>query len=247
MSAPTKTSAILIHDLSFGYPDCPVLTHLSLSVEQGEFIGIIGPNGGGKTTLLHLLMGFLRPELGSILLDGLPPKRRREEIGFVPQHFQYDRQFPITVLEVVLMGRLSAAPRFGGYSKEDRAVAYEALERVTMRPAASSLFAELSAGQSQRVLLARALASKPRYLFLDEATANVDPATQENLYRLLRELKEQMTILLVTHDLKTALSSVDRMLLVQGDATLLSKEQVCEHFALGLYHPPIHLKPAVNR
>lgn len=246
-STPSKSpraksqGAIDVAHLSFDYPGHPVLKDVSFKVSPGEFLGIIGPNGGGKTTLLHLLMGFLKPNHGEILLGGESPKKKRLEIGFVPQHFQYDRAFPITALEIVLMGRLSQAPRFGGYSKQDYKIAWEMIDTVGMKSHARAQFCELSAGQAQRILLARALSGNPHYLFLDEAVANIDPATQEEVYKLLKQLKNNITTLLVTHDMRAALSQVDRVLLVDGTVVPYSQEEVCEHFALGLYHPPINL------
>lgn len=225
--------------LSFSYPDQPVLSGVNFEIKPGEFVGIIGPNGGGKSTLLELLMGFLIPSSGSISIAGQPPRRQRPHMGLVPQNFQYDRQFPISVLDVVLTGRLAFAPMLGSYSIEDKRIAHELLEKVGMKRYIHAPFSDLSGGQMQRVLLARALVSFPRFLFLDEATSNIDKATAEAIYELLNELKGQMTILLVTHDLYLALKYVDRMLLVENQVTPLSKDEVCKHFAIGLYHPPL--------
>lgn len=224
--------AISVNGLFFSYKEMAVLEDVCLEIAEGEFVAFIGPNGGGKTTLLHLLMGFLKPQKGSISLSS-------ESIGYVPQHFRFDRLFPITVLEVVLQGRLSKAPLFGAYRREDKSRALEALEKVGMSTYAGELFAQLSGGQAQRVLLARALVSESAFLFLDEPMANIDPAAQNILYTILKSLKGTITILMVTHDLHTAIKEVDRLFCVQKRLFPLAPENVCEHFALGLYHPPL--------
>lgn len=229
---------ITLSDLTFSYPGNEVLSDVSFEIKEGEFIGIIGPNGGGKTTLLHLMMGFLKPVSGKILLDGLPPKKRRKEMAFVPQSFQFDRQFPISTLEVVLTGRLSVSTYFGRWREKDKKTALEMLEKVGLASYAKSPFSELSGGQAKRALIARALVSHPHYLFLDEAFANIDPSTQEVICQLLLELKGEITILLVTHDLKEVLHHVDRLFLVEKTLSSLSPSEVCDHFAMGLYHPP---------
>lgn len=236
--------SIRVSNLDFSYPGRPVLQRVNFEVARGEFLGIIGPNGGGKTTLLSLLMGFLKPTRGQISLHDQPPQKRRLEIGYVPQNFHYDRQFPITVLEVVLTGRLGFHSWFG-YRQEDKRMALETLDRVGLKQKAHLHFSELSGGQAQRVLIARALVSQPRFLFLDEAVSNIDPVAQEEIYQLLYDLKKEITILMVTHDLKSAINHVHRVLLIQGTASLLSKEELCEHFALGVYHPPL-IKTSLN-
>lgn len=225
--------AIEVKDLHFAYQDTRVLENISFTVPHGQFVGIIGPNGGGKTTLLHLLMGFLKPIRGKItLLKGA-------KLGWVPQHFRYDRNFPITVLEVVLMGLLSRAPRFGGYAQKDKEEALAALDKVGMRSFHDYGFAALSGGQAQRVLLARALVNDPDIIFLDEPTANVDLTATEDIYKALTALKGKKTILMVTHDLRAAVQSVERVLCVEKTLQEMSPKQVCEHFALGLYHTPL--------
>lgn len=225
--------------LSFSYEEGPVLNNLSFSVEEGEFIGLIGPNGGGKTTLLYLLMGFLKPQMGSLTLFDKSPKKARTLLGWVPQNFLYDRHFPITVTEVVLMGRLSRHPWYGHYDKSDRREALEALERMGIADHANASLAALSAGQAQRVFIARALATHPKLLLLDEPTSNIDMRSQEDIYKLLEKLKKEMTILMVTHDLKAVCQYVERIFCIQKDLSVLSKKEVCAHFAMGLYHSPL--------
>ncbi len=225
--------------LSFSYEEGLVLDNLSFSVEEGEFIGLIGPNGGGKTTLLYLLMGFLKPLTGSLTLFGMSPKKARTMMGWVPQNFLFDRHFPITVSEVVLMGRLSRQPWYGHYDKSDREEVLNALEKLGMADYADSSLAALSAGQAQRVFIARALVGHPKILLLDEPTSSIDMHSQEEIYKFLEKLKKEMTILMVTHDLRAVSQYVERIFCVQKELSVLSKEEVCAHFAMGVYHPPL--------
>ncbi len=230
---------IIVNNLSFDYGLTKIFHDISLEIKRGEFLGIIGPNGGGKTTLLRLLMGFLKPQSGSILIDGKEPQAEQNKIAYVPQNLRFDKQFPISVREVVLSGRLSHLSWLGRYSKIDHEAANEAMKLVDVEDLHSRAFGDLSGGQMQRVLIARALASKPEILFLDEPTASVDARAEEEIYRLLKSFSSHMTVVMVTHDLKAAIELVDRVLCVQGGVVSLLPEQVCEHFALGLYHPPL--------
>ncbi len=232
-------SVIEVEDLSFSYNSTLVLKKVSFTVLPGDFIGVFGPNGGGKTTLLNLLMGFLKPTGGKISLFGSPPKRGRKKIGWVPQTFHFDRSFPISVEEVVLSGRLSHATWYGRFYKEDRAIVAKVLEKVGMRRYLRFPFAALSGGQAQRVLIARALASNPLLLLLDEPISSLDFDMQKEIYKLLRELKKEMTILMVTHDLSSLIDQADRFFCIQGTLTSMPLEKLCEHFALGLYHAPL--------
>ena len=226
-------------DVTFGYGKLPVIEETSLTIERGEFIGLIGPNGGGKTTLLKLMMGWLEPGKGAIKLFGKGPKMEMGKIGYVPQSLPFDRKFPISTLELVLGGRLAHTPWYGSYGSRNKAQARKALEQVGLEDKAPDPVSSLSGGELQRALIARALASEPELLLLDEATAHVDHPTQTLIYNLLALLAGKTTIVMVTHDLETAIHRVDRILCVQRTISSLSKEEVCEHFALGLYHPPL--------
>ena len=228
-----------VQHLYFDYGPTEVLKDASFEISKGEFLGVIGPNGGGKTTLLRLLMGFLSPTKGTVLIDGADPQVKRDKIAYVPQNLRFDKQFPISVNELVLSGRLSTLPWHGRYSKQQREIAQHALELVKIEDLGSRPFGELSGGQMQRALIARALASEPEILFLDEPTASVDARTEEEIYLLLKSLTPTITIVMVTHDLKAAIELVDRVLCVQRTVVSLEPQQVCEHFALGLYHPPM--------
>ncbi len=235
----SEEAAISAQDVSFSYGDATILKNVTFDIPTGQYVGIIGPNGGGKTTLLRLIMGFLRPKQGSVRVMGKRPTSARGAIAYVPQRLPFDRLFPISALEVVLAGRLSQMPWYGTYSKADRDAAYAAMERVEMAHLAEQSFGSLSGGQSQRILIARALVSSPKILLLDEPTSSVDPDAQADIHSLLEELRGSMTILMVTHDLGTAIDRVERVLIVQTEVSALAPNQVCEHYTMGLYHTPL--------
>jgi zinc transport system ATP-binding protein len=197
----TGRPVIEFDDVSFSYNGTPVLEHISLAVQEHDFLSIVGPNGGGKTTILRLILGLVTPSKGRVSVFGMTPEKARGRIGYMPQTTSLDRLFPVSVLDVVLMGRLGAGARYGIYTRPDYRAAREALEKVGLGDAGERSFAELSGGQYQRVLIARALASNPDLLLLDEPTANVDIAVETGFYQFLRTLSERMTIMLVTHDL----------------------------------------------
>ncbi|MEX1013033.1 MAG: ABC transporter ATP-binding protein [Waddliaceae bacterium] len=224
--------------VTFSYDEIPIIQNASFAVEEGELIGIFGPNGGGKTTLLKLLMGFNKPDSGRVTLFGKKPRESHQSIGYVPQKLPFDANFPISVLEVVLTGCLSKLPWHGRYSAEHEKSAYLALEQVDMEMFSNQAFGTLSGGQAQRVLIARALVSSPRLLVLDEPTAGIDAQTETEIYKQLDKLRGKVTIIMVTHHLRIVTEFADRVLLVQRDVTSLNSKELCEHFAIGLYHPP---------
>lgn len=229
--------AVVVSHLSFGYDARhPVLSDVSLEVEIGEWIGLIGPNGGGKTTLLRLLMGLLTPSSGEIQIFDHSCREAQQLLAYVPQKLPFDRRFPISVMDVVLTGRLAHLPWYGRYRSTDRKLAQEALERVGMGEMGERTFGDLSGGQEQRVLIARALASKPRLLLLDEPTNNLDLKTQHAIYALLEELNRDLTIIMVSHDLSTIINRVDRLYCLNQNCVAMEPHEVCNHFALGLYH-----------
>lgn len=235
---------VKVKDLFFSYVDAPILSDVSFEIFSGDFVGIIGPNGGGKTTLLKLLLGFLKPQQGSIKILGHNPKQCRGKVGYVPQRLPFDRQFPISVMDVVLTGRLSHLPWYGIHGKKDLMAAEEALERVSLTSFKGAPFGTLSGGQAQRALIARAIVSEPQVLLLDEPTSSVDVNSQKEIYQILRSLRSQMTILMVTHDLTAVIEQVQHILCVHGHVFPLSRDEVCKHFAYGLYHTPlIHPEP----
>lgn len=230
---------VRFENVFFSYPRSPVLQGISFQIEAGEFVGIIGPNGGGKTTLLKLMMGFLRPDSGTIEIFGESPQYSIKKLAYVPQTIRFDRQFPISVLELVLSGKLSNLPWYGIFSRADKKAAFHALEKVGLSDYYNRSFGTLSGGQAQRALIARALVSEPKLLLLDEPTASVDSQAEADIYKILNELHKDITIIMVTHDLRAAIDQVERVLCVQREVISLKPEEVCEHFAIGLYHPPL--------
>lgn len=201
-----------VRGVSFAYGAVPVLSGADFTIGSREFVSIVGPNGGGKTTLLRLLMGLEEPATGTLRVLGSDPVAARSQVGYMPQHLRFDPLFPITAIEVVLMGRIRKG-RFW-YSAADRQAARDALARVGQAALAERSFATLSGGQRQRVLIARALAVQPRLLLLDEPMAMVDPAAAEGLVQILRELNRGCAIVLVSHDLGFVSQFVDSVICV---------------------------------
>jgi len=190
---------IKLENINFAYKQRNILEDVNLVIHQGEFASIVGPNGGGKTTLLKLILGLIKPDTGSIRIFGESPGRIRQKIGYMPQYAHLDSDFPATVMDVVLMGRLGKTNLW--FSKKDKKEALHAIDEVGMTDFVNTGFNELSGGQKQRILIARALCSNPELLLLDEPTANVDHQTEENLFSILQKLNSKITILLVSHDL----------------------------------------------
>ena len=191
---------ISVENLSFYYDGGPILEDVNLRLMEGDSVCIIGPNGGGKTTLIKLILGLLKPTRGRVRVFGQDPVRVRSRIGYMPQHQNIDPLFPATVKSIVLMGRL-IGQSFGRYTRSDHEAAREALREVSMSELAGHSFALLSAGERQRVLIARALVGDPDLLLLDEPTATVDAAAEAKLLEKLGDLKHRMTIVMVSHDL----------------------------------------------
>jgi zinc transport system ATP-binding protein len=191
-------TAIEVKGVRFSYGESPVLTDVNFSVAAGDFLAIIGPNGGGKTTLMKLILGLLKPDAGEIRVFGEKMPSKRISVGYVPQNTNHNVDFPITVRECVGTGLTGRRP--------DAAAIHKALSLIDMEQFAERRLKDLSGGERQRVLVARAIVSNPKILFLDEPSSNIDASGQENLYQLLYKLNSSMTIVVVSHDL-TALSN----------------------------------------
>ena len=203
--------------MSFAYDSELVLDGVSFAVHPGETIAVIGPNGGGKSTLVKLLLGLMEPQQGTLRVFGQRPSAARSELGYVPQYSHFDARFPMSVSETVLTGRMR--PLIGRYTKSDRIAAEEALERVGMGDLKRRSFAELSGGQRQRVLIARALVGDPRILLLDEPTANVDTFMSDRFLELMTRLAADRTVFFVTHDTGYVSASADRVFCVNRTLT----------------------------
>ncbi len=189
-----------INDLHFTFGHRRVLKEIHLQVRKGEFLAMIGPNGGGKTTLLKIMLGLLKPTRGNVLVLGQIPRKVSHRIGYVPQEAPIRYSVPVSAEEVVLMGLLRPGIGWKRYSALDREAAHRALDRMGMGAFHRRPVAELSGGQFQRVMIARALISQPELMLLDEPTASVDTRGRHELYQLLRELNHEITIIMVSHD-----------------------------------------------
>ncbi|MDN3507579.1 MAG: metal ABC transporter ATP-binding protein [Simkaniaceae bacterium] len=222
---------VTIKDLCFSYRDHHALKKVTVSIEKGAFIGVIGPNGGGKTTFLKILMGLLSPSKGKVIAP--------TAIGYVPQILSYDRLFPITLLEMVLMGSLSKISLLGSYPKSAHEEALSHIAKVGLEKKIHHPLSSLSGGELQRALFARALMGNPEILYLDEPTANIDSATEQIILKLLTDLKGKKTIVMVTHHLQTIIGTVDRVFCIQNELQDLTPDEVCTHFAYGSYHAPL--------
>jgi zinc transport system ATP-binding protein len=243
-TAQSEQPVLEARGVTFGYGPDVVLERVDVAVYPRDYLAIIGPNGGGKTTLLKLFLGLLRPQAGEIVVR-LPARRGR--MGYVPQFSTFDRSFPLRVEDVVLMGRLGARGLLRPYTREDHLAVARILERLRLGALAHDHIRELSGGQLQRVLIARAVVSDPDVLFLDEPTASIDAESREVLRELLEELNRRIPIVVVTHDVTAISPSVRHIACVnrtlhdhgpQLDAELLEEAYGCpvELVAHGVPH-----------
>lgn len=208
-------SALVVEDLSISYGRRRALEGVNLSVPEGAMVGIVGPNGGGKSTLIKAVLGLVAAR-GRISILGRPAGRQvRRRIGYVPQREDVDWRFPVSVLDVAMMGRIPSLRLFRRFSSEDRRIAWEALEMVGMSGYADVQIGELSGGQQQRIFLARALAQEAELLLMDEPVSGVDAPSQHEVFGLLRGLQQQgKTIIVTTHDLSCVAERFDLALLL---------------------------------
>ncbi|MEQ9399351.1 MAG: metal ABC transporter ATP-binding protein [Longimicrobiales bacterium] len=241
--------AVRVEALSVSFGGQVALDDVSFSVARGAFAALIGPNGAGKSTLLRVLLGLQRPSAGTVSVFGRPPGAGGEAIGYVPQRVVIPRGFPISVQDVVMMGRYGPLGPGRRPGAEDRARARQSLERVQMADAARRRFQDLSGGQQQRVLIARALTCEPRLLLLDEPTAGLDSGARARFYALVCDLQhaEGLTLLCATHDLDVVGDHADTLILLDGSVraqgapdAVLSSRAVHRAYPLpeGHVHPP---------
>ena len=203
-------NVIEISNLSFAYEKEPVLEQINLTVKKRDFLAIIGPNGGGKSTLLKLILGINPIQSGSIRVLGKRPKESLRNIGYVPQNTNVNTDFPIKVIEVVMMGHIEGKRPLFGYGKDEVLCAMSALEQVGMANFAQTKIGSLSGGQRQRVMIARALCAHPKILILDEPTSSIDITGQRDIYELLKVLNEDITIIVVSHDISVILEYANK-------------------------------------
>jgi len=201
-----KNKIVDIKDLTFSYSKDIVLKDINLVIEQGDFLAIIGPNGGGKSTLLKLILGLQKPKKGEIILYEDSKSIDLSNIGYVPQNTNINTNFPIKVMEVVLMGHIYDKKPLFGYGKDEIACGMGALRQVGMQEYANSKIGSLSGGQRQRVMIARALCTHPKILILDEPTSSIDVEGQRQIYDLLKLLNKTITIVVVSHDISIILN-----------------------------------------
>ncbi len=237
----TTKELVKLEDVWVYRDSIPVLEAINLSIKENDFLGIIGPNGGGKTTLLKVILGLIKPGRGKVTVLGKTPEQGRKHIGYISQFNLFDHDFPISVFEVVLMGRYNKSGLLHRYGEEDRKATIAALKTVDMLGYKDRQVGKLSGGEQQRVFIARALVTNPKLLLLDEPTASIDPNMQAEFYELLDKLKENMAIVLVSHDVSAVsiyvseIACLNRQLFYHG-----SKEVSAEELEKS-YHCPIQL------
>ena len=230
------SAVIKIENLSFSYHKQKVLEEINLNVKEKDFLAIIGPNGGGKSTLLKLILGINKAQEGTILTFGEVPKKNLSKIGYVPQNTNVNIDFPIKVIEVVLMGHIGTKRPLFGYANEERLCAMGALEQVGMEKFANEKIGSLSGGQRQRVMIARALCAHPQILILDEPTASIDIDGQKQIYKLLQELNNYITVIVVSHDISVIMQYANKVAHINKRLTHhhMSQENdlkhECDHF-----------------
>ncbi|VAX22538.1 Zinc ABC transporter, ATP-binding protein ZnuC [hydrothermal vent metagenome] len=212
----TQANVVEVENVSLSFDGHKVLDNVSFSIQAGSFTGLIGPNGAGKTTILRVLLGLLKPDGGKVRIFGHPPGKSHSFIGYVPQSITYDRMFPVSVREVVMMGRFGTIGLGRGPQEKDYTAVNEALSVVGAQSFADQRFGKLSGGERQRALIARALCVKPHLLLLDEPTTGVDVVSQDTFYKMLKGLVKnmKMTIMLVSHDLGVITKMVDDLICI---------------------------------
>ncbi|MES9991506.1 MAG: metal ABC transporter ATP-binding protein [Candidatus Thiodiazotropha sp.] len=232
-----------IQALNFSYGRVATLSGIDLQVAEGEFLGIVGPNAGGKSTLLKLILGLLQPQSGRLEVLGRTPSAASRLLGYVPQYPSFPRDFPITVEQVVLLGRLGNRANLwpGRASNADRAAVRQALDEVEAGAIAKRQIGSLSGGQLQRVLLARALVGEPRILILDEPTANIDQRLEGEIFDLLKAINGRMTILVVSHDVAFISRYVSRVACVNRTLICHRTEAVDSEVIQELYGKDVRM------
>lgn len=232
---------IQIKKLWAGYNSEFVLEDINLNVLPGDFIGLIGPNGGGKTTLLKVVMGLIEPTRGKVKVMGKTPQQGRCHIGYVPQQVALDRDFPVAVWDVVKMGLLGCRGILQKTSKEDEKVILESLQRVGIEDLCTRPIGDLSVGQRQRVYIARALTTRPLILLLDEPTASIDPQASQSIYELLHTLNNKITIVMVSHNMDAISTHVKSIGCINRKLYYHGTKEITNEMVNAIYNCPIDL------
>jgi len=233
--------AVEVNNVDFGYEKNLVLEDVNFKIEENDFVGIIGPNGGGKTTFIKILIGLLKPLKGSVEIFGKSAHKLNKHIGYVPQNFNFDNNFPISVKDVVLMGRLNSSSPFSKTTASDKQIVEESLSKVNMLQFKDELIGNLSGGQKQRVLIARALSVQPKILILDEPTASVDSKAGKNFYDLLDELNKEMTIIMISHDIGVVSQYVKKIACLNKKLVFHNSKEISKEMLEDTYQCPVDL------
>lgn len=234
---------IRLEDIWVSFNGEPVLMGVDLSIYPRDFYAIIGPNGGGKTTLLKVILGLVEPSRGTVRIFGKRPQEGRKYLGYVPQFRTFDFSYPITVREMVLSGRLthSRAPVIIRYDRVDKKKAEDAMDLMGITPLAGHPIADLSGGEQQRAIIARALAGEPEVLLLDEPTVHIDTPTEDRFYDILDRLKESLTIVLVSHDIGVISAHVNKVACLNRRIYTHDSRELTEDMVKAAYHCPVDL------
>ncbi len=241
MKSSTTTPVIDIQNLSFAYHHSLVLENVNLQIQERDFAAVIGPNGGGKTTLVKLILGLLTPDQGKIRVFGRPPREASPDIGYTPQDTEINSSVPMSTEQAVLMGCMRGGGGWRRFSASDREMVREALTQAGAEKLATKQVAELSGGQRQRVMLARALVTRPRLLVLDEPTANVDSQGQSEFFDFLQKLNDQVTIMVVSHDLMVLSSHIKSVVCVSKQVHFHDRPEITSEMLSAAYHCPVEL------
>jgi zinc transport system ATP-binding protein len=232
---------VRLDNVSVYYGAVPALDDVSLSVASGDFLGIIGPNGGGKTTLLKVILGLIHPDMGTVTVLDEPPVQNRGLLGYVPQHNVFDAGFPISVWDTVLMGRYGKTGLFKRYGSRNKEAARQALEEVGMLEERHRQIGMLSGGEQQRVFIARALVGEPKLLLLDEPTASVDAALETEFYEILSDLKKRMAVVLVSHDISAISVHVDKIACLNRQLVYHGSKEISDEVLEATYKCPVQM------